>query len=224
MPDTSKNVAPAVKPAPVAAAKPVPAAMPNVATPAAKPVATAAAVPAEAKRKPGRPLGSKTAKAAAPIKTTPVKAAPVAADPARAKPIVAPVAAASVKIATKPVAPLAVATSEGSRTMNDTIVKMQDTAKKFTGEATARAKGAYEKGIKMTEDMTEFQKGNVEAIVESSKLAAKARRDARPGSRRLCAQVVREWHRCVQGLRVGQVADRAVQAAERLCQDPISTR
>lgn len=69
--------------------------------------------------------------------------------------------------------------------MNDTISKMQDAAKTFTGDAgsrtqalfgdfSGRAKGAYDKSVKMTEEFTEFQKGNVEAMVESSKLAAKA--------------------------------------------------
>jgi len=164
----------------------------------AKPVAPApaaikAAEPTVAtKRKPGRPAGSKTVKAVAhkpPVSAKPAAAAKLAAakpaatvkPAAKVKPAAARPAATAktvstkpIKTTTKPVAPLAAATSEGSRTMNDTIATMQDSAKTFTGEATARAKGAYQKGIKMTEDMTEFQKGNVEAIVESSKLAAKA--------------------------------------------------
>lgn len=148
MPEISKKPAPAaVKRTAAATQKSAGVAMPAG--------LAAGAVTNPVKRKPGRPLGSKA-----------VKPAPAAATP--------PVAPHPVSMATKPVAPLSVATSEGSSTMNDTIVKMQDTARKFTGEAGARAKGAYEKGIKMTEEMTEFQKGNVEAMVESSKLAAKA--------------------------------------------------
>ena len=41
------------------------------------------------------------------------------------------------------------------------------------GEISTRAKGAMEKGVKFAEDMTEFTKGNVEAIVASSRVAAK---------------------------------------------------
>ncbi len=77
------------------------------------------------------------------------------------------------------------AITEGSKTMNETVMKAQEAAKNFTadagvrvqalfGEVSERAKGAYEKSVKMTEELTEFQKGNVEAMVESSKLAAKA--------------------------------------------------
>jgi phasin family protein len=69
--------------------------------------------------------------------------------------------------------------------MNDTVTKAQETAKKLTadagakmqaffGDASERAKANYEKGVKLTEEMTEFGKGNVEAMVESGKLAAKA--------------------------------------------------
>ncbi len=42
-----------------------------------------------------------------------------------------------------------------------------------TAEFTEQAKGAMEKSAKMVEDMTAFGKGNVEALVESSKIAAK---------------------------------------------------
>ena len=73
---------------------------------------------------------------------------------------------------------------EGSIAMNETMTSTQDTAQAFAagaddkmqaffGGASERAKGAYEKGLKMTEEFTEFQKGNVEALVEAGKLAAK---------------------------------------------------
>ena len=41
------------------------------------------------------------------------------------------------------------------------------------GDLSVRAKGAMEKSVKFAEDMTEFTKGNVEAIVLSSRVAAK---------------------------------------------------
>ncbi|MGU3389230.1 phasin family protein [Sphingomonas sp. M1A8_2b] len=42
-----------------------------------------------------------------------------------------------------------------------------------TSEFSEQAKGAMEKSAKMVEDVTAFGKGNVEALVESSKIAAK---------------------------------------------------
>ncbi len=80
---------------------------------------------------------------------------------------------------------ISAAATEGSKIMDETITQVQDTAKMFTadagnklqamfGGASDRAKGAYEKSVKMGEDFTAFQKGNVEAMVESGKLAAKA--------------------------------------------------
>jgi phasin family protein len=145
---------------------------------AAKPVPAAAKSPETAARKRGRPPGAKNV-------ARPVAAKTRAAVVAKATPP-RPGKIAPNKIVTKPVAPRAAATpSEGAETMTDTMAKIQDTAKKFTGDAGARtqamfgdisskAKGAYEKSVKLTEEFSEFQKGNVEAIVESSKLAAKA--------------------------------------------------
>lgn len=163
------------KPAPVVA-KPAIAAAKVDSVPAspAAPKPAVAAKPTEA-RKRGRPPGAKNV--VKPVVVTVPVAKPTAAKATPPKPIKTP---------TKPVAPLAAATpSEGSKTMTDTMTKIQDTAKAFTGDAGARAqamfgdisskaKGAYEKSVKLTEEFTEFQKGNVEAIVESSKLAAKA--------------------------------------------------
>ncbi|HXH15300.1 MAG TPA: phasin family protein [Sphingomonas sp.] len=60
----------------------------------------------------------------------------------------------------------------------DTIQSITEKTKAlFAGANTAefneQAKGAMEKSAKMVEDMTAFGKGNVEALVESSKIAAK---------------------------------------------------
>ena len=170
--------------APAPAAKALPAASvdaPTSAAPVAEPV----------KRKRGRPPGAR-AETDSPA-PRPAVAEPVAAKPAFAKPVaitppaVKPTVAAPTpdSITHEPVAPLVATAVEGQTAMNDTISKMQDAAKTFTGDAGARtqalfgdfsgrAKGAYDKSVKMTEEFTEFQKGNVEAMVESSKLAAKA--------------------------------------------------
>ena len=57
--------------------------------------------------------------------------------------------------------------------MEDSMQTATDkTAAMFAG-ANDRAKGAMEKGQAMVEEMTAFGKGNVEALVESSKIAAR---------------------------------------------------
>ena len=140
---------------------------------AAKPVAAPTA-PAEA---------ASAAKAAAPVKTKTVaaKAKPVqkkAAKPAAKK--VAPKKAAAKTIASKPAKaapkPAALAT-KGMKTMNDTVKKFADEAKTRTEALTAdfneKAKEAMAKTSKMSEEAVEFNKANIEALVESGKIAAK---------------------------------------------------
>ena len=64
----------------------------------------------------------------------------------------------------------------------DTIDTITDKTKAFfsglnshgAGDLGEQAKGAFEKSAKMVEEMTAFGKGNIEAIVESSKIAAKS--------------------------------------------------
>lgn len=159
-------------------------------------IATAASRPAKAPVKKAATPAKPAPVANEPASETPkIKSAPTAPAPAP-KPIEAaaqkvdipakasapgPIAKTETKLEAAPVAAL----TEGSKTMNETVTKAQETAKKFTadagekmqalfGDASERAKGAYEKSVKMTEEFTEFQKGNVEALVESGKLAAKA--------------------------------------------------
>ncbi len=64
--------------------------------------------------------------------------------------------------------------------MTDTTATIENTAKTATDKAQAmfaqandQTKGAMEKGTKMVEEMNVFTKGNVEAMVESSKIAVK---------------------------------------------------
>ena len=69
---------------------------------------------------------------------------------------------------------------KGFKTMSDTFTTATpfaitpEKAQAMFGDLNARAKTAAEKGAKLVEGMSEFAKGNVEALVESSKLAAKA--------------------------------------------------
>lgn len=212
--------APATPPVKAAApAKPAPAAAPATKSakagtdPArsvpAKPVATPAPAEKPVATKPTSPVAVKPAPEAAKsapervtaqapkIKSAPeVKAeepAPIeAAAPKRGRPpkqssVEEP---APTMTHTAEPAPV-VATSEGSKTMNETVTKAQESVKKVTseaagftqeaagrtqalfGEITERAKSSYEKGVQLAEELTEFSKGNVEAFVESSKVAAK---------------------------------------------------
>ncbi|WP_353204792.1 phasin family protein [Sphingomonas sp.] len=136
------------------------------------------------------------AKAAPSVQASEAKPAPIAEQPAAivATPSVAaapakPAVAAVPKPAAKP-AP--VLTPEASQpapapavailkkeviTMENTLKsaaeKVQAQATSLFGDVNDRAKTAMEKGSKMFEDMNEFSKGNVEALVESSKIAAK---------------------------------------------------
>ena len=138
--------------------------------PAAPKTKSAPTAPAPAP-KPAEVVVSKRDEPVIEVSTTPPIAPPVPSVASVAKHEAPPIAAAAI--------------TEGSRMMNETMTKAQETAKKFTadagervqalfGEVSERAKGAYEKSVKLTEELTEFQKGNVEALVESSKLAAKA--------------------------------------------------
>lgn len=50
-------------------------------------------------------------------------------------------------------------------------------AKEMAADMQTRAKAAYEKGTEMTKDAVEFQKGNIEALVESGKILAAGMQD-----------------------------------------------
>ncbi len=94
------------------------------------------------------------------------------------------VAAAAVNTP-EPTAPI---NSEGKTVMNETMNTAQEAAKTFTADATeratamfgdvsTRAKSAMEKGTKAIEEMVEFSKGNLEAVVASGRVAAKGAED-----------------------------------------------
>jgi len=165
---TAKPVVTSKEPSAVAAPK----AAPVAAKPAPEAPKTKSAPPAPAPApKPAEVVASKRDEPTVGVTTTPPIASPVPSVASVAKHKAPPITAAAI--------------TEGSRIMNETMTKAQETAKKFTadagervqalfGEVSERAKGAYEKSVKLTEELTEFQKGNVEAFVESSKLAAKA--------------------------------------------------
>jgi len=125
---------------------------------------------------------------AAPAKVPAAKkaAAPKAVRPAVQQAMTAPaaIAAATVETETKPVETPAQPTTKGP-TMTDTVNNTAETAKTFAqdaqaratqffGDVNARTKAAVERSTKLVEELNEFNKGNVEAFVESGRVAAKA--------------------------------------------------
>ncbi|MEK6638850.1 MAG: phasin family protein [Pseudomonadota bacterium] len=154
--EKAKNVeaviaAPAsVNPAPVAktVAEPVVDAKPIVAVPA-KPVVSVKPAPV-AKEVTAKPAEKIAAKAIATPKTLPFK--------------------------TK-AAPLKAAASTKGKTMTDTVKTMTaeagEKATEMFKDVTARAKTAFAKSGEIAKDVAEFNKDNLEAVVESGKIAAK---------------------------------------------------
>lgn len=160
-----KTVARAKVPAPRGAApKPVAAPKPSVPAPAPAVVASKAAAPAP---KPPVPAAKP-----AEIKLAP---APVAVTPP------APATKAEPKQDTPAIAP----TETKGPTMTDTVTKTTEAAQTFAKDAQAKAtemfnefntrtKAAVERSTKLVEELNEFNKGNIEALVESGRVAAKA--------------------------------------------------
>lgn len=173
--EPAKPKAPASKAAPKAAppvaktAAPIKVVAP---TPAAPKVATSDPVVVEA---PQAPVVEKfvepTAETVTPV--TPVKT--------KIEPVKVAATATAEPTEVKPAPPAQKVRAEGTNTMNDVI----ETGKKFAEDAKAKLETAYadinqkakagvEKSTKALEEMSDITKGNVEALVESGKIAAKA--------------------------------------------------
>ncbi len=167
-------------------AKPAAAKPADPAAAAAKPAAPKATAPVTpAKKVTAKPVVAQSP--AAPAKAAPVAAPEVVAVQAPAKasaPVEAPapvqpaaVAAAPAPVQ-KPAPAPAVAAADPTPAKEVTIMEttLKNAAEKtqtMFADMNERAKGAMEKGTKLFADMNEFNKGNVEALVESSKIAAK---------------------------------------------------
>jgi phasin family protein len=146
-PKVAKAAAPAVTAAPVAA-KPAPAAK----APAPKPAAKAA-----------EPKMAKPAAKPAKPKTTTKQTAVPAIEAA------VPAAAPQVKKESTIMTTAETITTETKKAAE----AMTERLKSLMGDMSTRAKTAYEKGTEMVSQASEFNKGNVEALVESGKIAAK---------------------------------------------------
>ena len=131
--------------------------------------------------------GSKPA-AIAKAPRTVAKPAKPAFEPIAKTPAPQPLAAAFVSPHTdipapiQAVAPTGIPASETKDAIMDTIQSITEKTKSLftngfggttTTDFTEQAKGAMEKSAKMAEDFVAFGKGNIEALVESSKIAAK---------------------------------------------------
>jgi phasin family protein len=157
--ETISGVAANANPAPVAktVAAPVTEVKSVIVAPAANVKAVVAAKPV---------VSAKPAPVAKRVAAKPVKKA-------AAKTVAAPKA---VALKTK-AAPVKAATSTKGKTMTDTVKTMTaeagEKATEMFKDVTARAKTAFAKSGEMVKDVTEFNKDNLEAVVESGKIAVK---------------------------------------------------
>ena len=139
---------------------------------AARPVeakADAAPAKSEAKAEAPKPAPAAKAAAAAPAKKAPAKAAPAkakAAKPVKKKPVRKAAAKPAAKTETKQI-------EEGTRTMKNEANNVADRFQAVFGDVNERAKTAIERNTRIAEELTELGKGNVEALVASTKIAAK---------------------------------------------------
>jgi phasin family protein len=130
-----------------------------------------------------KPAARKPAARKPAVVKTPVKAAPavVAETPAAEQPVwpvVETPAAKTIVTAMTETIPAAVAAAAPAvkkevTKMTDTIKDAAEKGQAYFSDFTAKAKDVAAKGQKAFEDMNEFNKGNVEALVESGKIAAK---------------------------------------------------
>ena len=150
--------------APKAEAAPAPKAVPAKKAPAKKPAAKKA--PAAAKKAAAKPAAKKAA-----VKKTPAKKTP-ARKPAAKK---APAAAAKTKTAAKKAAPKKTETNPVTK-LKDTIMATAEkndiaaTAKEMAADLQERVKTAYSKTGEFAGEVGEFNKANVDAMVESGKI------------------------------------------------------
>ncbi len=176
--EAPKTVAPKVEAAKVDAPAKVEApkvAVPTTATPAAEPAKAAPAKPVMAKAAPvaAKPVAKVTAKVVAkPVKAL-VAAKTVAKAPSKTNTVKTPVKTNTVTKPAAASAPVASTIQKEVNIMENTVKTATDKAQTMFVDMNDRAKAAMEKTQGLFADMNEFNKGNVEALVESSKIAAK---------------------------------------------------
>jgi phasin family protein len=161
-----------------AAPAPLKEAAKAAATVAAAPAKAAAATAKAATRTPAtRKAATRTAATRKPARA---KAAPARRAPAKKnaapKRTSAPAAAATARKAAANTTTINSinAINEGTRTMKNEAKQAADRFQAVFGDVNERAKGAFERNARIAEELTELTKGNVEAMVASTKVAAKA--------------------------------------------------
>lgn len=138
------------------------------AAPAIAPVVAKVAKPAPAPKAPAKPVVEAAAPQAKPVEAAKPAApvaqpvTPAADEPAKPE-ISSPTAAVSADSKPKDII------MDATSTIENATAKTQA----FFGDAQARTQATMEKSSKLFEDMIAFNKGNLEAFVESSKIAAK---------------------------------------------------
>ncbi|HEX6375143.1 MAG TPA: phasin family protein [Allosphingosinicella sp.] len=144
-----------------------PAAVAKAATPAVTPKAEAPAAVAKAVAAPAK-AAAKVAKAARPARKA------RAAKPARAKAVRAARPARKAARVAKPVItnrnPIQ---NQGTRIMKKEANQVADRLQAVFGDVNERARTQIERNTRIAEELTELSKGNVEAIVASTKIVAK---------------------------------------------------
>jgi len=171
--------APKADTAPAETAKAEPAKPAPVNAPVAK--AEPVAVPAAIATKPKAATAPKSAQAETAVKPA-AKPASKAAKPdtpkAKSTVVKSPVAAKAAEHPKKKENTMTTTTTKTvAADTKKTAEAMTDRVKTMMGDVSARAKTAYEKGSEMVSQAGEFSKGNVEALVESGKIAAKGVQD-----------------------------------------------
>lgn len=145
--------------------------------------AVAATKPTEAESESVAKTVETTDKPKPAIAKAPVSAKKVAAKRTKRKPVSKP--AIAKKSAQKTTAGKAAVAPNTSK-MKDKIMATAKTAKnndytakakEMAADVQTRAKAAYEKGAELTSEVVEFQKGNLEAFVESGKILASGMQD-----------------------------------------------
>jgi phasin family protein len=136
-------------------------------------------------QKKNAPKADKTPKVAAEVKAKPARARRAKAE-AKTQPATVKAAPAAVK--TKPAAPkaqpvkaVAEAAAKTTNQINERTIDMQnettrianENTQAFMGDLNERTKNMTERSTRIVEEMTDLARGNVEAIVASSKVAAR---------------------------------------------------
>jgi phasin family protein len=143
-----------------------------------KPALSAAATPAPVPAKPAV-AKKKTAEPKKPVPASRKIEKPATPKPAQKMIAIAKAAKRAARVAKAAAAPVAVKTTEPKLSVSELKEKIMATAKTtdFTKpmadavtELQSRAKVAYEKSAEVATEVTEFAKGNVEALVESTKI------------------------------------------------------